>query len=150
MFIEGIYETHIQVSDLQKAVAFYMDVLELKLAYYDKNRPIAFLWVGKDKKSMLGLWETKEELQKRHFAFQCSKSFILYTAAEILKDRGLKPYNFLKDGTEDPMVFAWMTALAIYFDDPDGNQLEFIHVLEGEGRPELGVIGFAEWLKHAE
>jgi len=58
----------------------------------------------------------------------------------------LTPYNFLKDGIEAPMVFAWMPALAIYFNDPDGNQLEFIAVLEGERRPELGVLSYADWI----
>jgi len=33
------------------------------------------------------------------------------------------------------MVFAWVPALALYFDDSDGNQLEFIHILEGESKP---------------
>jgi len=62
-------------------------------------------------------------------------------------DQGLKPYNFLKNGTSEPMVFAWMPALALYFDDADGNQLEFIHVLDGEGQPEHGLISYADWLK---
>lgn len=40
------------------------------------------------------------------------------------------------------MVFSWMPALAIYFDDRDGNQLEFISMLEGDSQPELGVIAY--------
>lgn len=44
------------------------------------------------------------------------------------------------------MVFAWMPALAIYFKDPDGHDLEFIAILEGEGKPELGVINYEKWL----
>ena len=59
----------------------------------------------------------------------------------------MPPYNFLKDETEKPMVFAWMPAIAIYFNDPDGNVLEFIAVLEGGAKPELGVISYEEWLK---
>ena len=45
------------------------------------------------------------------------------------------------------MVFTWMPALAIYFNDPDGNVLEFIAVLEGEANLELGVISYEEWKK---
>jgi len=45
------------------------------------------------------------------------------------------------------MVFAWMPALALYFDDPDGNQLEFIHILKGKCQPELGVLSYKEWQK---
>jgi catechol-2,3-dioxygenase len=144
--IKGLYETHLQVSDLEKAVVFYTEVLGLELAHRDETRPIVFLWIGKNKTSMLGLWEQKENLQLRHFAFTAEKDDILNFSSEFLKSKNLKPYNFLKDGSEQPMVFAWMPALAIYFNDPDGNQLEFISVLEGEGRPELGVVSYEEWM----
>jgi lactoylglutathione lyase len=40
-----------------------------------------------------------------------------------------------------------MPALAIYFNDPDGNQLEFISVLEGEGQSEWGILSYEEWLE---
>lgn len=145
--IRGLYETHIQVSDLKKSVEFYTHVLGLTFAHYDENRPIAFLWIGDDKKAMLGLWEQKENLQKRHFAFSCDKEFILNSAESFLNDRHLKPYNFLKTKSTKPMVFSWMPALAIYFDDRDGNQLEFISMLEGDSQPELGVIAYEEWLE---
>jgi lactoylglutathione lyase len=48
------------------------------------------------------------------------------------------------------MVFAWMPAVAIYFNDPDGHSLEFIAILPGKPRPELGVISFDEWIKYKE
>ncbi|WP_294302895.1 VOC family protein [uncultured Chryseobacterium sp.] len=143
--IKGLYETHIQLSDLEKAVAFYIEILGLELAHRDETRPIVFLWIGNNKTSMLGLWEQKENLQTRHFAFTAEKDDILNFSSEFLKSKNLKPYNFLKDGSEKPMVFAWMPAVAIYFNDPDGNQLEFISVLQGEGRPELGVVSYEEW-----
>jgi len=146
--IKGLYETHIQVSHLNNAIKFYREVLGLKLAHLDETRPIAFLWIGEGKDYMLGLWEQKENLQPRHFAFSSDLHDILNFSVEYLKNRNLKPYNFLKDGMDKPMVFAWMPALAIYFNDPDGNQLEFISILEGESRPELGVISYEEWLDH--
>ncbi|MFP3598373.1 VOC family protein [Chryseobacterium sp. SIMBA_029] len=146
--IKGLYETHIQVSNLNSAIQFYTEVLGLKLAHLDTTRPIAFLWIGEGKDYMLGLWEQKENLQPRHFAFSSDLQDILDYSAEYLKNRNLKPYNFLKDGMDKPMVFAWMPALAIYFNDPDGNQLEFISILEGESQPNLGVISYEEWLNH--
>ncbi|WP_343641753.1 VOC family protein [Chryseobacterium sp.] len=145
--IKGIYETHVQVSNLENAIQFYTEVLGLKLAHRDETRPIAFLWVGEGKEFMLGLWEQKENLQTRHFAFSCSKEDILNYSIEFLEKKNLKPYNFLKNGSAEPMVFAWMPALAVYFNDPDGNQLEFISVLDGEGRPELGVLSYEEWIQ---
>ncbi|ASW74658.1 glyoxalase [Chryseobacterium piperi] len=144
--IKGLYETHIQVSNLEKSIQFYTEVLDLKLAHLDETRPIAFLWIGDGKGFMLGLWEQKENIQPRHFAFSCEQEDILNYSEEYLKSRNLKPYNFLKDGMSQPMVFAWMPALAIYFNDPDGNQLEFISILEGKSKPELGVISYEEWI----
>lgn len=145
--IKGLYETHIQVSNLENAIVFYTEGLGLKLAHQDKDRRIAFLWVGKDKEFMLGLWEQKENLQARHFAFTADKEDILNYSVEFLKNKNVKPYNFLKNGIEKPMVFAWMPALAIYFNDPDGNQLEFISILEGDGKPGLGILSYEEWLE---
>ncbi|AZA47005.1 VOC family protein [Chryseobacterium carnipullorum] len=146
--IKGLYETHVQVSSLEDSIRFYTEVLGLKLAHRDKTRPIAFLWIGEGKEFMLGLWEQKENLQPRHFAFSSSQKDILNYSVDFLKNKHLKPYNFLKDGIDEPMVFAWMPALAIYFNDPDGNQLEFISILKGEGKPELGVISYEEWMNH--
>lgn len=145
--IKGLYETHVQVSDLQKSIQFYTEVLGLKLAHIDENRPIAFLWIGKNRESMFGLWEQKENLQTRHFAFSADKEDILNHSVEFLKAKNLQPYNFLKNESVQPMVFAWMPALAIYFNDPDGNQLEFISILEGDGKSELGVISYEEWME---
>lgn len=145
--IKGLYETHIQVSDLESSIQFYTEVLGLEFAHKEESRRIAFLWIGKNKESMLGLWEQKENLQTRHFAFTADKEDILNYSVDFLKNKNLKPYNFLKDGIKKPMVFAWMPALAIYFNDPDGNQLEFISILEGEVKPELGVLSYDEWMR---
>lgn len=144
--ITGLYETHIQVKDLEKALKFYTEILCLKFAYRDETRPIIFLWIGENKEYMLGLWQTDEEIVPRHFAFSSTKEFILNDAVNFLNQNQLEPYNFLKDGTTEPMVFAWMPALAIYFKDPDGNNLEFISLLEGDTKPALGVLSYQDWL----
>lgn len=112
------------------------------------TRPIAFLWIGAGKQAMLGLWERKEAFEKRHFAFTVTTDFILNNARQFLQYKQLQPYNFLKNGTTEPMVFAWMPAIAIYFNDADGNQLEFIAMLEGQGQPEAGVMTYEQWLEH--
>ena len=147
--IKGLYETHIFVENLENSINFYKNILGLEQCYFEEERRAAFFWIGKTKEAMLGLWEKpKEEIDKRHFAFRCEKDFILNNSTEFLKINGLKPYNFLKDNTEIPMVFAWMPAIAIYFNDPDGHYLEFISILEGEAKPELGVISYEEWIKN--
>lgn len=146
--IKALYETHVEVTDLEASVEFYKGFPGLVFAMLEEKRRIAFFWIGKPKEYMLGLWEKpKSQLHTRHFAFQCDKEFILKDSVSFLKQRGLQPYNFLKNGKKEPMVFAWMPAVAIYFNDPDGNILEFIAVLDGDGRPDLGVIPYEEWLK---
>lgn len=147
--IKGIYETHINVENLERSVDFYKNVLGLEQCGYNDERRIAFFWVGKPQEYMLGIWEKpKQEIVKMHFAFRCDKDDILDNSAKFLNDRNLKPYNFLKDGTDKPMVFAWMPAVAIYFDDPDGHCLEFISILEGEPKADLGIITYDEWVNY--
>jgi catechol-2,3-dioxygenase len=152
--IKGLYETHINVESLERSIDFYKNVLELEHCYTEEKRRIAFFWIGKPKEYMLGLWEKPKiesdsyRFEKRHFAFRCNTEEVLHKSVDWLKKRNLQPYNFLKDQTEIPMVFAWMPAIAIYFDDPDGNVLEFIAILEGKARPELGVISYEEWLNY--
>ncbi|RZJ48771.1 MAG: VOC family protein [Flavobacterium sp.] len=146
--IKGLFETHLFVEDLERSIDFYQNVLGLTKCGYNDERRIAFFWIGEPKAAMLGLWEKpKEQIDIRHFAFRCDVDDVLNKSVAFLKDRNLHPYNFLKDGNEKPMVFAWMPAIAIYFKDPDGHNLEFIAILEGEGKPELGVISYEEWLK---
>jgi lactoylglutathione lyase len=145
--IKGLFETHLFVEDLIHSIDFYKNVLGLGQCYFDAERKASFFWIGKPKEAMLGLWEKpKNQIDKRHFAFQCDVEDVLHKSVGFLKERNLKPYNFLNDGTERPMVFAWMPAIAIYFLDPDGHELEFIAILEGKPRPELGVISYEEWL----
>jgi len=54
----------------------------------------------------------------------------------------------LNDGEEGPMVFVWMPAIAIYFNDPDGHELEFIGILDGnpKSEKEKRVVNYEEWL----
>jgi len=146
--IKGLYETHISVTDLERSIDFYKNKLGLAFCHFEETRRIAFFWIGEPRQYMLGLWEKPaQRMSIRHFAFRCEAEDILHRSAAYLKERGLHPYNFLKDGSEQPMVFAWMPAIAIYFNDPDGNVLEFIAVLEGTPRPEKGVISYEEWLE---
>ena len=95
---------------------------------------------------MLGLWELPvAQIRPQHFAFRSSIEDVLTRSVPYLGERGLPAHNFLDDGTERPMVFGWMPALAIYFDDPDGHSLEFIAMLPDPPRPEVGVVSWDEW-----
>jgi len=148
MKIQGLYETHLFVEKLERSIDFYTRVMQLELAHIEEERRVAFLWIEPEKKSMLGIWEKPvEEIELRHFAFRCDVKELLVNAIPFLKSHNIEPYNFLRDGTDRPMVFCWIPAIAIYFRDPDGHALEYIAVLEGEAKPELGVISYEEWIK---
>ena len=147
--IKGLYETHLFVQQLETSIDFYKNVLGLQLCHLEEERRVAFFWIGKPQEAMLGLWEKPaNEIEKRHFAFRCDVTDVLNKSVEFLKSRNLQPYNFLKDGTQKPMVFSWMPAVAIYFNDPDGHYLEFIAILEGEAKPLLGVVSYEKWLEN--
>ncbi|WP_241148023.1 VOC family protein [Lacinutrix jangbogonensis] len=146
MIIKGLFETHLYVEDLERSIDFYGHTLALKQCRFDAERRAAFFWIGEDKQAMLGLWEKpKNEIDKRHFAFQCEPEWILTESVNYLKKRNLHFWNFLSDDTERPMVFAWVPAIAIYFTDPDGHYLEFIGILNGKSKSENGVISYQEW-----
>ncbi|BAO77232.1 VOC family protein [Winogradskyella sp. PG-2] len=149
--IKGLYETHLFVENLERSIDFYSNVLGLELCRKRDDRRTAFFWIGQPKQQMLGLWEKpKDEIDIRHFAFQCDPDWILNESVNFLKDKKLNFWNFLNDGTERPMVFAWMPAIAIYFSDPDGHDLEFIGLLEGESKPVKTILSYEEWKAQQE
>jgi lactoylglutathione lyase len=149
--IRGLFETHLFVQDLDRSVKFYGSVLGLEQCYFEQERGAAFFWIGKPRQSMLGLWQRpKEQIDKRHFAFECSAEWILNEAVDFLKMRNIKCWNFLEDGSRDPMVFCWMPAISIYFDDPDGHSLEFIGILPGVSKPGNSVVSYEKWMQLQE
>ncbi|WP_420916532.1 VOC family protein [Paenibacillus thiaminolyticus] len=142
--IQGLFETHIHVTNLERSAEFYENTLGLEFAYQD-NRRVRFYWIGERGKAMLGIWE-KEPAQvfRQHFAFHTTIDHMKH-AVRFLQERGLPVRNFLNDGTERPFVFAWMPAVSIYFADPDGHSLEFLSMLPDKPQPELGVVPWEEW-----
>ena len=76
--INGVFETHLNVKDLERSIDFYSKTLELEQCYYEQARRIAFFWIGKPQQAMLGLWENKNsEIESRHFAFECDAEWVL-------------------------------------------------------------------------
>ncbi len=147
--IKGLYETHLFVENLERSIEFYSKTLGLKQCRYGAERRTAFFWIGEEKQSMLGLWEKpKEEIDIRHFAFECDPDWIQNESVNYLKVRNINHWNFLNDETKGPMVFVWMPAISIYFSDPDGHELEFIGVLPGKPKSnkEKRVVTYEKWL----
>ncbi|MBY0202956.1 VOC family protein [Paenibacillus cucumis (ex Kampfer et al. 2016)] len=145
--IKGLYETHLNVTDLQRSHHFYEKVLGLPLASENPERGYLFYWIGGERHAMLGLWEKDPaQVQRQHFAFQVSLEDMKH-AVEYLENKGIATRNFLDDDIGEPYVFGWMPAVSVYFADPDGHSLEFIAVLPDEAKPELGLVPWSEWEK---
>lgn len=147
--IKGLYETHLFVENLEVSCDFYSNILGLQQCRFDNERRASFYWIGKEKQAMLGLWERpKEEIDQRHFAFECDAHWIINESINFLKSHNLHFWNFLQGNKEVPMVFCWMPAVSIYFTDPDGHYLEFIGILPGKPNPnsEKRVVSYEEWL----
>jgi lactoylglutathione lyase len=146
--LRGLFESHLTVADLDRAVHFYQDVLKLPLARIFPERRVAFFWIGAPGKTMLGLWEAGSSPQRMnlHVAFDAALTSVL-AAPEELRKAGVTPLDFDEHATHEPVVLAWMPAAAVYFRDPDGNLLEFLAMLDEAPRPDLGVVPWSEWIK---
>ena len=146
--IADLFEAHLTVTDLDRAVAFYRDQLALPLAHIFPERKVAFFWIGAPGKAMLGLWEAGAMPinLSLHVAFQVALSD-LHEAPAKLQNAGIQPRDFTGLPTEEPVVLAWMPAASVYFRDPDNNLLEFIAMLTDPPRPDLGVLPWSDWVR---
>ncbi len=133
IMIQSIFETHLHVRNLEKAIDFYQNKLGLTLAKKLLKRRVVFFWVGENKKQMLGLWEvhTNEEFETKHFAFRVDLDF-LKNAKLWLEKRGIEVVGSQGKGNREPIVQRWMPAASVYFLDCDGNKLEFISMLHDD------------------
>jgi len=143
--IMGLFETHLSVTNLDRSVAFYRDIVGLSPAYTQPERGFAFLWIGAPGQAMLGLWQSNPVLRMRlHLAFKVSLADVL-AAPATLRQAGVTPLGIGREETDEPMVYCWMPAAAVFFDDPDGHSLEYLSILPGEARPELGLLSWSQW-----
>jgi lactoylglutathione lyase len=144
--IHDLFEAHLTVADLRRSMAFYGEVLGLELARVIDDRRVAFYWIGGRGNAMLGLWEVGSTPQKMslHLAFTVKLPDLL-NAAKVLRENGITPLDFYKRPTDEPVVLAWMPAASLYFQDPDGNQLEYISMLPDPPEPDFGVVSWSSW-----
>lgn len=146
MIPTGLFETHLPVADLERSSGFYSDVVGLQLAYAVPERAAAFFWIGGPGESMLGLWSSGSAPMgmRLHIAFKSSLDDV-FAACARLRSAGVTPLSFFGLETTEPSVIAWMPAAAVYFEDPDGHQLEYLAMLPEAPRPELGIVPWSRW-----
>ena len=112
--IRGLYEVAVRVKHLPTAESFYREVLGLEVGLRDESRNWLFLRAGGEA-AMIVLEEDKGEWPPQHFAFTVEEEDI-EVSAEKLRERGVE--------VSGPVYHEWMGAKSIYFEDPDGNELE--------------------------
>jgi lactoylglutathione lyase len=146
--VRQLFETHLTVRDLDRSVTFYRDVVGLELAYLERERRVAFFWIGGKGTTMLGLWEigVSPLALRLHTAFAAGLDAVLGAPAE-LRRAGVVPLDFHDQPTDEPSVLAWMPAASIYFNDPDGHSLEYIAMLPHQAKPEVGVVPYSRWVQ---
>jgi lactoylglutathione lyase len=144
--IQDLFEVHLPVADLGRAIAFYTGALGLQLAQMFPERQAAFLWLGPAGNAMLGLWGSGSGPQRMslHTAFRVSQADVM-AAPGVLKAAGIMPLDFDGQPTDEPVVFAWMPAASVFFRDPDGHLLEYIAMLPQDPRPDEGVVPWHVW-----
>lgn len=146
--VTGLFEAHLPVADVQRAIRFYRGVVGLDVAYEVPDRGAAFLWIGEPGGAMLGLWSlgTAPMSMRLHVAFSVGLDE-LRTAPEALAAAGVAPLSFFGEPADEPSVIGWMPAAAVYFRDPDGHMLEYLAMLDEPPRPDAGITTWSDWVR---
>lgn len=146
--IDGLFEAHLTVDDLERSIGFYRDVVGLELAYRAPAIGAAFLWIGGRGAAMLGLWAHGAAPMNvaLHLAFKAPLDEVV-SAPGRLRAYGVTPLSFDGVETDEPSVIGWMPAAAIYFRDPDGHLLEYIAMLNSDPDPEQRIVLWSDWLE---
>jgi lactoylglutathione lyase len=145
---QGLFEAHLTVVNLGRAMEFYGKTLGFELAIHVNQPRVAFYWLGGRGKSMLGLWEVGAGPQRisLHVAFMANLEEVL-EAPRMLREKGIRPLDFERRPTNEAVVIGWMPAVVVYFRDPDENLLEFLAMLPEAPKPDLGVVPWSQWRK---
>ena len=144
--VGGLFEAHLTVTDMSRAVAFYRDVVGLDVGLELPERGATFFWVGGRGKGLLGLWSLGSAPLglSLHIAFSMPLDDVL-AAPGRLREFGITPRSFFGDETTEPSVIAWMPAAAVYFRDPDGHMLELLAMLDDAPAPDRGIVPWSKW-----
>ena len=115
MALGPVSQIHVSVTDLDRSVAFYRDVLGIPLLFVVPGQPMAFFASG-DVRLYLGAPEPPEFASKVTLYFTVED---IHAEALRLADAGVafldKPHVVHRTGNSE----LWMT----FFPDPDGHHL---------------------------
>lgn len=144
--VSELFEAHLPVSNLDRAISFYREVVGLQLGLREPEIGAAFFWIGAPGRSMLGLWTAGSAPMalSLHVAFGASLDDVI-AAPGRFRRLGVTPLSFHGEETDEPTVIGWMPAAAVYFRDPDGHLLELLAMLDATPDPEHRILSWSEW-----
>ena len=143
---KGLFETHLAVSNLDRSMRFYSEIVGLTVANRIPERHVVFFWIGSPGQAMLGLWSLHSSplRMQLHLALTATVEELL-TAPACLRAAGLTPLDGLGRPAGEPDVIGWMPAVNVYFRDPDEHMLELIAMIDEPPNLELGFIPLSKW-----
>ncbi|MGH7495382.1 MAG: VOC family protein [bacterium] len=140
--IKGLYEVHLQVSDLALSLKFYQK-LGLQLAL--REGYTAFVWIL-PKQSWIGLWQADiSQIATKHLAFQIDY-VDMQDAFAWLEQLGISPVRHKEFEPIEPVVRPGQANCSVYFNDTDNNLPELICNLPA-APCDLPMMYLSEWRK---
>ena len=147
-FHHGFYELFLPVTDVDRAVRFYVEKLGFQEGWRQNSSSALLLYDDHGTRSMLGLTQVAAVERCHHISFRVLEKDV-DRMLSYLAERGIESVNPSRAQTEgpmrDPIVHGWMPAASVYFKDPDGHLLELIADLADAPRPEIAYCPLSEW-----
>lgn len=149
----GLYEVHLPVTNVDRAVDFYVGKLGFEPGFGERGGPSALLlYKDGDTRWMLGLFRVETVVHRQaaeyHISFRVAAEDV-DRMIPYLHERGIEPVHppraLVQGPMHEPIVHGWMPAAAVFFKDPDGHLLELIAELPDLPRPEVLYRPLSEW-----
>jgi lactoylglutathione lyase len=148
-----LYEVHLPVTDVNRAVDFYVGRLGFEVGFSRSDGSGALLlYTEPGQRWMLGLFRVDTVVHRNqeeyHISFRVGEERV-DRMVPWLREHGIEPEYppraQIQGPMEEPIVHGWMPAAAVFFRDPDGHLLEFIAELSESPRPDFSFRSLSEW-----
>ena len=152
-FHHGLYEAHLPVTDMDRAIDFYVGKLAFELGFGGKGESSTLLlYTNGETRWMLGLFRVNTVVHRHaaeyHVSFRVAEEDV-DRMIPYLRERGIEPLHPptapVQGPMNEPIVHGWMPAAAVFFKDPDGHLLELVAELTDAPRPEFLYRPLSEW-----